>query len=97
MSTGFLHDSARGAVLTVHVQPNAARTECVGPYGNALKVRVASPPVDGAANETLIRFLAETCGIPAGSIEIRSGSAARRKQILLKGMSAQLVVERLRL
>jgi uncharacterized protein (TIGR00251 family) len=69
----------------------------VGPYGDALKVRVASPPVDGAANEALIRFLAATCGIPADSIEIRSGSTGRRKQILLKGVSAQLAVERLRL
>jgi uncharacterized protein (TIGR00251 family) len=97
MNTGFIHDSARGAVLTVHVQPNAARTEWVGPYGTAIKVRVAAPPVEGAANETLIRFVAEACGIPTGSIEIRSGSSARRKRILLKGLSVQSVVEKLRL
>lgn len=97
MSTGFIRDSARGAVLTVHAQPNAARTEWVGPYGDALKIRVAAPPVEGAANEALIRFLAATCGIPASSIEIRSGSSARRKQILLRGQSAQSVAEKLRL
>ncbi|HSE60441.1 MAG TPA: DUF167 domain-containing protein [Nitrospiraceae bacterium] len=96
MNKEFICDSARGAVLTVHVQPKAARTECVGPYGDALKVRVAAPPVEGAANEALIRFLAETCGIPSGSVEIRSGSTARRKQILLKGLSARSVVEKLR-
>lgn len=97
MSTGFIHDTAQGAVLTVHVQPNAPRTECVGPYGDALKIRVAAPPVEGAANEALIRFLAERCGVPAGAIVIRSGSSARRKQILLKGLSAQSVAEKLRL
>lgn len=97
MSAGIIRDSARGAVLTVHVQPNASRTECVGPHGNAIKVRVAAPPVEGAANEALIRFLAETCSIPTGSIEIRSGSSSRRKQILLRGLSVQSVVERLQL
>ena len=97
MSTGFIRDSARGTVLTVHVQPNAARTEWVGPHGDALKIRVAAPPVESAANKALIRFLAATCDIPAGSIEIRSGSSARRKQILLRGLSAQSVAEKLRL
>ncbi|MEX5215036.1 MAG: DUF167 domain-containing protein [Nitrospiraceae bacterium] len=97
MSTDFVHESTQGAVLAVHVQPNASRTECVGPHGGALKIRVAAPPVDGAANEELIRFLAKTCGISSGSIVIRSGSAARRKQILLKGLPARSVIEKLRL
>ncbi|MGE3154038.1 MAG: DUF167 domain-containing protein [Nitrospiraceae bacterium] len=97
MSTGFIHETAQGAVLTVHVQPNASRTECVGPHGDALKIRVAAPPVDGAANEALIRFLAKTCGISSGSIVIRSGSTARRKQILLKGLPAHSLIEKLRL
>jgi uncharacterized protein (TIGR00251 family) len=95
MSAKFICDTAQGAVLTIHVQPNASRTECAGPYGNALRIRVAAPPADGAANEALVRFLAKQCGIPASSIVIRAGSSARRKQILFKDLPAQSVAEML--
>lgn len=54
-----IQDNAEGVLLTVHVQPNAARSNYVGVYGDALKIRIASPPVDGAANEALRRFLSE--------------------------------------
>ena len=55
----IIHDTAQGAMLSVHVQPKASHTECVGLHGNRLKFRVAAPPVDGTANETLCRYLAE--------------------------------------
>ena len=48
-------DSERGALLTVHVQPGSSRTECVGIHGNAVKIRLATRPIDGAANDELIR------------------------------------------
>ena len=50
------------ARLIVHVQPRAKRSEVVGRHGDAIKVRLAAPPVDGAANEELVRFLAEALG-----------------------------------
>ena len=55
----LVQDSDEGAVLALHVQPKAARTEYVGVHGDTLKFRVAAPPVDGAANEEICRYLAE--------------------------------------
>lgn len=84
-------DTGDGTILLVHVQPKAARTECVGLYGGALKIRVAAPPVDGAANEELSRFLAERCGLPRAGIVIQSGAAGRRKRVHLNGITAAQV------
>jgi len=87
-------DSKNGAVLTVHVQPNAPRTECIGILGDALKIRVAAPSLDGAANEELIRFIAGICAIPRASVLIRSGIGRRRKRLYLKGIRAEAAMSR---
>ncbi len=84
-------DSPEGAVLTVHIQPRAARTEYVGRHGDALKFRVAAPPVEGAANEELRRYLAGLLGLPKRALVVRSGKAARHKRILVKQISAKRV------
>ena len=75
----------------MHVQPNAARTEYAGVHGEALKFRVAAPPVEGAANEALCAFLAERFGIPRSAVAVRAGHGSRRKRVLLKGVSAKRV------
>lgn len=71
--------SARELVLTLHVQPGASRTECAGLHGDAHKIRLAAPPVEGRANEALIAFLAESFGVRRRDVEIVSGASARRK------------------
>jgi uncharacterized protein len=78
-----------GVILTVHAQPNAKRTECVGLHGDALKIRIASPPVDGAANEALCRFFSEQLAVPLSQVIIRAGHGARRKRVLVKGVTSQ--------
>lgn len=88
MNDGVAQDTTDGAVLLVHVQPKAARTECVGVHGGALKIRIAAPPVEGAANEALIRFLAERCALPRAHVVIQSGAEGRRKRVRLKGVTA---------
>ena len=88
-------DSVQGAILHVHVQPRAEKTECVGLYGDVLKLRVAAPPVDGKANEVLCRYLAEEFRVPKASVVIYSGERGRRKYILVKGVSSQHVRESL--
>lgn len=74
--------------LVIHVVPRAARTEVVGPHGDAIKVRLAAPPVDGAANEELVRFLAAQLGVTRRSIEIVSGATGRRKTVRIAGLTA---------
>ncbi len=91
----IVQDSQQGAVLTVHVQPKASRTECVGVHGSALKIRVAAPPADGAANDELVRFLAECCAVPSRNISICAGAKSRSKKVMIKGVTSESVLARL--
>lgn len=84
-----------GVLLSVHVQPKANRTECVGFYGDAVKVRVAAPPIDGAANEELIRFLADCCSVSRAGISIDAGAHSRQKRVRIRGVTAEHVLTRL--
>ena len=88
-------DSERGALLTVHVQPGSPRTECVGIHGDAIKIRLAARPIDGAANDELIRFIADRCAVPRANVQIRAGAEARRKRLCVKEVSAQVLLARL--
>jgi len=78
-----------GCVLTVKVCPRANRTEIAGVDADWLRVRIQAPPVDGKANDELIRFFAEKCGIPKRSVQILSGDTARLKRVKLCGVSGQ--------
>ena len=87
-----IQDSAEGVLLTIHVQPNASRSNYVGLHGDALKVRIASPPVDGAANAALCRFLSEQLTVPVSHVIIRAGHGARRKRVLVKDVTTAQVL-----
>jgi uncharacterized protein (TIGR00251 family) len=87
--------AAGGVRLLLHVQPRASRTELAGQFGDALKIRIASPPVEGAANAELVRFLAETLGVRAAAVEILSGETGRRKAIKVSGVTVELAASRL--
>ena len=87
-----------GVLLSVHAQPGARRTEVVGRHGDAVKIRVAAPPVDDRANEALCAFVATTFGVRRAAVTIRSGSSSRHKRLLLTGIdlvTASDVVDRL--
>ena len=76
-------------VFKVRVAPRASRTAAAGEHGGALKVRVAAPPVEGAANEELTRFLAKRLGVSNGSVEIVGGHASKTKVVKAAGASAE--------
>ena len=76
-------ESGSGLVLTLHIQPGAKRTEVTGVHGDALKIRLAAPPVDGKANEELIAFLAQVFGVPKRQVEVVSGAASRHKRVVV--------------
>lgn len=69
--------------LTVHVQPGAKTTSCAGIHGDALKIRLAAPPVDGKANQALIAWLAHTLACPQNHITLIRGQASRRKTLAI--------------
>ena len=81
--------------LVVQVQPRARRSEVAGRHGDAIKVRLAAPPVDGAANEELVRFLAEKLGVARRGVRITSGLTSRRKQVEIDGMTAETAAAKL--
>ena len=95
MPSLIVRNSKDGAVLTVHVQPKATRTACVGIHGGALKIRVAAPPVGGAANLELCRFLAVELSLPTSAVRIESGESSRHKRVRLDGTTAVHVTKRL--
>ena len=79
----------RRAELLVHVQPRANRSEVAGRHGDAIKVRICAPPVDGAANEELTRFIARRARVPKRAVSILSGVTGRRKRIAIEGISKE--------
>jgi uncharacterized protein (TIGR00251 family) len=71
-------------LLSLHVQPGAKRTEVVGRHGDALKVRLAAPPVDGKANAELLRFLAAAFGVPLRNVTLLRGETSRQKTVRIE-------------
>ena len=88
----WCRDAGNGRItLTLHIQPGAKKTEFAGLHGDALKIRLAAPPVDGKANEALIRFMAESLQLPKAAITLKSGQTSRRKVLELTGTSGEAI------
>lgn len=86
---------ARGSALSVTVVPRAGRSSIEQLANGALRVRVAEPPVEGAANAALLRFLANTLDVPRSRLAIVSGESSRRKRIVVDGMAPDVLGKRL--
>lgn len=81
--------------IVVHVQPRAGRTEVMGWHGDAIRIRVGAPAADNAANEALLRFLAERMNLPRAAVRLAAGAKARRKRIEIAGVGRGAALERL--
>jgi uncharacterized protein (TIGR00251 family) len=80
----------RGSLrFAVRVQPRASRSEIVGLHGDALKVRLTAPPIDGAANVALVELLADVLGVPLNSVRIVTGGTSRGKVVEVDGVSVE--------
>jgi uncharacterized protein (TIGR00251 family) len=88
-------DSAKGATFAVRVQPRARKNAIAGELGDALKLALTAPPVEGKANQACIVFLAELLEVPRSSITIAAGETSRNKLIRVAGLSAAEVQRRL--
>ncbi len=91
MSNWFRAAGDGRITLTLHIQPGAKKTEFAGLHGDALKIRLAAPPVDGKANEALVRFVADTLGLPRSAVELKSGHTSRRKVLEVSGADTDRV------
>ncbi|MDR3090196.1 MAG: DUF167 family protein [Desulfobulbaceae bacterium] len=88
----FVQSQADGAaVISLYVQPKASRNEIVGIHDGALKLAVTSPPVDGQANVAVTRFLADTLSVAKKDVILMRGHSGRRKQFVVRGLSAETI------
>ena len=71
--------------LTLHIQPGAKRSEVAGLHGDALKIRLAAPPIEGRANQALLRFVADSFDVPLRQVELLRGTQSRHKMVKVTG------------
>lgn len=71
--------------LTLHVQPGAKHSAIVGTHGDALKIRLAAPPIEGRANDALLRYLADLFDVPLRQLELKQGGQSRHKRVAIQG------------
>jgi len=90
-----IRDTPRGASFAVRVQPRARKNAVLGEIGEALKIALTAPPVEGRANEACLSFLAELLKVPRSSITITAGESSRNKMIRVAGISAAEIAGRL--
>jgi len=77
--------------FSVAVVPRASRSEIIGEHDGALRIRIAAPPVDGAANDELIRLLAKTFSVPRGQVEITGGERGKSKTVCVIGGDSEIL------
>jgi len=78
-------------LLRLHVQPRAGKNQLAGLYGEALKIRLTTPPVEGRANKAVIAFIAKRLHLPKSAVTIKSGLQSRSKQVLISGRDEKTV------
>ena len=90
-----LNETTKGLTFAVKVHPRARKNEITGTVGDALKLALTAPPVEGKANQAVIEFFADFFDIPRSSVTIASGETSRNKVVRVTGIGAQQVRERL--
>lgn len=95
MPLNVWRETPQGLILRVHLQPRASRNRLLGYHGDALKIALTAPPVDNAANGSLLSFLATLLHLPRSSLTLLSGAKSREKQVLLSTEAPELLRQRL--
>ncbi len=91
----FLRAQADGVLLSVKLQPRASANEIGEALGNELRIKVTAPPADAAANEALVKLLAQHLNCPRNRVELIRGQTSRHKTVMLYGLAAEDVAVRL--
>jgi uncharacterized protein (TIGR00251 family) len=84
-----IRETGEGVILSVHVIPKSKKEGLAGQHGDSIKLKVNAPPVEGAANKAVVKFLAKLFGVPKSSIEIIRGETGREKQVLIRGLGLE--------
>lgn len=95
MALSWYRAAPGGGIVRIRTQPRASRTEVAGVHGETLRIRVAAPPVEGAANRALLKFLARRLRLPRSDIEIRAGHAARVKSVWVRDLDERTAAQAL--
>ncbi len=90
-----IRDTPNGATFQIRVHPRARKNAIVGEFGDALKVALTAPPIEGRANEAVLAFFAEFLNVPRSSVTIAAGQSSRNKVIRVAGVTAAQVEQRL--
>lgn len=91
----WVKETRNGVLLPVRAVPRASKNEIQGIHGDALKIRLQAPPVEGKANAALIRFLSDALGISRTQISIASGETGRNKAVLITGLSKTELIKKI--
>jgi uncharacterized protein len=86
----WIHPTGTGYLIKIHVAPGAADNRIVGLYGDRLKIRIAAAPEKGAANKTLLDFLAHRLDVPKSQLRLKSGARDRTKVVEIIGLEPQI-------
>ncbi|MGH9576914.1 MAG: DUF167 domain-containing protein, partial [Terriglobales bacterium] len=88
--------TASGSSIVVKLHPRARKDAVIGSIGDALKISLTAPPVEGRANQALVEFVAELLNVPRSSVKIAAGQSSRRKVVVIAGLLAEEAARRLR-
>ena len=95
MCNGWIKELSEGLLISINVQPRSSKTEIIGMHQNSLKIKLTSPPVEGAANSLLIKFISKELGIAKSKIVLKSGEKSRQKKLIIKGCSKEEIIQKL--
>jgi uncharacterized protein len=91
----WLQITSKGVLLRLQIQPQAKKSEVVGPHGDRLKLKIAAPPVDGKANEALMKFLKSVLKTTVDGLELVRGETSKSKDVLCRKLSMEQIAERI--
>ncbi len=93
MSSWYRQDRDGAFCLSLHIQPGAKKSSVAGLHGEALKIRLAAPPVDGKANAALVAFVAELLQLPRAAVSLKSGQTSRQKVLRVEGVDEKRLAD----
>jgi len=91
----IVSEKTDGCLLKCWIQPRSSRNAVVGVHGDALKIALTAPPVDGKANKELLKFIAKYFKLPKSSVQIVAGESSRSKTILISGLDKNIITKKL--